>query len=82
MTDLKKIARQKAFRERQKEKVERLRAAIAPFAALAEFYDSCEQHPDGCPDGFPVGEVVDLTVGDFRRAAQALSPQGKKDGGQ
>lgn len=53
--------------------VERLREALAPFAKLAEFYADCEQHPKGCPDDASVGEIVDLTVGDFRRAAAALS---------
>jgi hypothetical protein len=53
-----------------------LAEALKPFAALAELWTSCEQHPSGCPDSALVGEVVDLTVGDFRRARQALTRAG------
>lgn len=55
------------------EEVERLREALRPFADYASFYDSCEQHPDGCPDDAQASEVIDITVGDFRRARAALS---------
>lgn len=48
-------------------------AALRPFADLAHFYADCEQHLNGCPDSALVGEVVDLTVGDFRRAAEAIA---------
>ena len=52
---------------------EDLRAALKPFADIADFYDSCEQHPNGCPDSETTGEMVDLKVGDFRRARAALA---------
>ncbi len=52
---------------------EDLREALKPFADIADFYDSCEQHPNGCPDSETTGEMVDLTVGDFRRVRAALA---------
>jgi hypothetical protein len=55
----------------QATQIEQLRAALEPFAKAADFYDDCEQHPCGCPDGVSAGELVDLTVGDFRTARQA-----------
>lgn len=50
--------------------------ALRPFAEYADFYNDCEQHPNGCPDTALCGEVVDLTVGDFRRARKALRKAG------
>ena len=52
---------------------ERLAEALQPFADQAETYDSCEQHPNGCPDDALCGDVVDLTVGHFRAARSALA---------
>ena len=52
---------------------ERLAEALQPFADQADAYDSCEQHPDGCPDEALCGDVVDLTVGQFRAARSALA---------
>ncbi len=52
--------------------IEALREALGPFAANAEMYDSCDQHSKGCPNNALAGELVDLTVGDFRRARAVL----------
>lgn len=56
-----------------RDEVERLREALEPFAEYADWVDSCEQHPDGCPDNALAGETS-FTVGDLRRARAALSP--------
>jgi short subunit dehydrogenase-like uncharacterized protein len=56
-----------------------LTGALGPFADYADtFNEACEQHPGGCPDAALVGEVVDLRVGDFRRARTALTDGGKE----
>jgi hypothetical protein len=54
-----------------------MREALRPFADHADFYTDCEQHPHGCPDSALVGEVTDLTVGNFRAARAALEPSDK-----
>lgn len=54
-------------------KLEWAAEALEPFAEHADFYDDCEQHPGGCPDSIECGEIVDLTVGDFRLARTTLS---------
>lgn len=59
--------------EQGRDEVERLREALEPFAEYADWVDSCEQHPDGCPDNALAGETS-FTVGDLRRARAALSP--------
>jgi hypothetical protein len=64
----------------QRDAVDRMREALEPFAALAEFYDECEQHPNGCPDNANIGEAVDVTVGDLRRARAALSTLAEGEG--
>ena len=58
--------------EQGRDEVERLREALEPFAEYADWVDSCEQHPDGCPDNALAGETS-FTVGDLRRARAALS---------
>ena len=54
-------------------RISELESALRPFAEAVNFYDDCEEHPDGCPDDAQAGELVDLTVGDFRQARQALA---------
>ena len=53
-------------------RISELESALRPFSEAADFYDDCEQHPGGCPDNAPAGELVDLTVGDFREARRAI----------
>lgn len=60
--------------EAKDRRIAELEAALRPFADHADFYTECEQHPNGCPDGALVGEVTDLTVGNFRRARATLEP--------
>lgn len=48
--------------------------ALQPFADHAEFYDECDDHPDGCPDNLTAGGWTNpVTVGDYRRAAEAIA---------
>jgi hypothetical protein len=56
------------------QRIEELEEALKPFAEAADAFNDCEQHPNGCPDSAQAGELVDLTVGDFRRARSALTP--------
>jgi len=58
--------------ESQAAQIEKLRAAVEPFAKAADLYNDCEQHPNGCPDDAQAGELFGVFVGDFRRARQAL----------
>ena len=57
--------------ESQAAQIEKLRAAVEPFAKAADLYNDCEQHPNGCPDDAQAGELFGVFVGDFRRARQA-----------
>lgn len=54
-------------------KITLLECALLPFAEAADNFDDCEQHPNGCPDEALAGELVDLTVGDFRAARSTLT---------
>lgn len=66
--------------EAQAAEIEKLREALRPFSELADLYENCEQHPQGCPETALCGELPDLTVGHFRRARQALLAERKKGG--
>jgi hypothetical protein len=46
--------------------------ALRPFAEWADWFDSCEQHPAGCPDEAAADEAVEITVGQLRAARTAL----------
>lgn len=53
-----------------------LRSALEPFANHASNFDAgeCDDHPHGCPDGYPATfSSIYLTVGDFRRARDAFA---------
>jgi len=63
--------------EELENEVERLRAALEPFAKMANFCHS--RHRDSRPFifGFDTAVAQRLTVGDLRRAVAALSSEGK-----
>lgn len=50
-----------------------LMEALAPFAEWAGWFDSCDQHPHGCPDQADAGESFEITVGQVRAARSTLS---------
>lgn len=61
---------------RLREENKRMRDALKPFGEWADWFDSCDQHHEGCPDEADVGEAVDITVGQLRQARTALAATG------
>jgi hypothetical protein len=59
---------------------ERLRSALEPFAAMAEYLDDTAKRRDAIYCGGSPGLRCEITQADYHKARAALSPSEKHDG--